>query len=271
MPALTSSDREARDWRYFDAVAQAYDAVRPGYPDALFEEIFRYAGPVAVHRALEIGCGTGQATWPMARRGLPLVCIEPGPHLATLARQNLAGFQNVQVLCSSFEEWVLEAEPFDLVFSANAIHWVHSRERTRKTARALRAGGVLALFRSVPLRDSAIEREIDALMGYAARRAQPSQVPKESQFRKSGYFDDFTNYRYEACLTFDAESYCHLLSTINRYQRIPPDVRSKRIAQVRDTLLKRGGSIQTKYATHLLLARKRNPSSWWNRLFPRCR
>lgn len=267
MPALTPKKQQPRGRFYFDAVAGNYDTVRPGYPDALFEEIFRYAGASPVRRALEIGCGTGQATRSMAPRGFPLICIEAGPQLAELARRNFGQFKNVQVICSPFEEWPLEAESFDLVFSANAIHWVHPRERTRKTARALRPGGVLALFRSFPLRDSAIEREIDALMGYTAPRAEPSQLPKEPQFRKSAYFEDFVKHRYEGSHAFEAESYCRLLSTIQRYHRLPAQVRTERIAQVRDMLRGRGvASIRTNYVTHLLLARRKT-QRWWNRLF----
>jgi SAM-dependent methyltransferase len=90
------------------------------YSPALFDDMFGYAGNPLVRRALEIGCGTGQATRAVATRRIPVVCIEPGPNLATLAQQNLADFTNVRVVCSSFEEWILEPEPFDLVFSANA-------------------------------------------------------------------------------------------------------------------------------------------------------
>jgi SAM-dependent methyltransferase len=155
---IRHSKQSLSSGRHFDLVARSYDAVRMSYPAALFDDMFDYAGSPAVRRALEIGCGTGQATKPVATRGVFIVCVEPGPNLAKLAQQNLAKFNNVRVVCSAFEEWSLEPEPFDLIFSANAIHWVNRRMRTRKTAKALRPGGTLAIFRSSPLRShSAIE------------------------------------------------------------------------------------------------------------------
>jgi SAM-dependent methyltransferase len=254
--------------RHFDEVARSYDAVRIGYPAALFDDIFDYAGSPAVQRALEIGCGSGQATKSVAPRGFSIVCVEPGPNLATLAQQNLAGFRNVRVVRSSFEEWTLEPEPFDLVFSANAIHWVHRRARTRKTAKALRPGGILALFRSIPLRDSTVEREIDALMGRDAAGEEPSQLPRESEFRQSGYFEEFRKRRYEGVQVYDADSYVDLLFTLQRYHRIPPEVRSERLTKVRAIVRDRGGTIRVNYATHLLLARKKDQQPWWKRFFP---
>ena len=177
--------------RHFDQVARSYDSVRMSYPPALFDDMFGYAGNPLVRRVLEIGCGTGQATRAVATRRIPVVCIEPGPNLATLAQQNLADFTNVRVVCSSFEEWILEPEPFDLVFSANAIHWVDRKMRVRKTAQALRPGGTLAIFRSTQVKTrSALESEIDAARGgIAATEDKPDRLPKEADFRESGYFE----------------------------------------------------------------------------------
>jgi 16S rRNA A1518/A1519 N6-dimethyltransferase RsmA/KsgA/DIM1 with predicted DNA glycosylase/AP lyase activity len=37
----------------------------------------------------EVGCATGKATLPLARRGFALTCVEFGPALAAEARRNL--------------------------------------------------------------------------------------------------------------------------------------------------------------------------------------
>jgi SAM-dependent methyltransferase len=268
MPAHRLLNQSSRPGRYFDDMADSYDAVRMGYPPALFDDIFGYAGCSPVQQALEIGCGSGQATKSIATRGISILCIEPGPNLAALAQHNLGEFRNVRVVCSSFEEWTLEPQPFDLVFSANAIHWVDRRVRTRKTAKALRPRGVLAIFRSIPLRDSKVEREIDALMGRAAVGEEPSQLPREPEFRQSGYFEEFRKHRYEGTQIFDAESYADLLFTLQRYHRIPPQIRSERLSKVRAIVRDRGGIIRVNYVTHLLLARKKKAQRWWKRLFP---
>src|SRR4051812_16898944 len=88
----------------FDQVALLYDQARPGYPEPLFDDVVTLSGIAPHGQILEIGCGTGQATLPFARRGYPIVCVELGASLASVARQRLAGYPDVTVHHSAFEE-----------------------------------------------------------------------------------------------------------------------------------------------------------------------
>ncbi len=128
----------------FDEAAELYDRARPGYPAALFDDLAGLAccGPGC--RVLEIGCGTGQASVPLAARGCALVCVELGPSMAAVARRNLARFPAARVVTAAFEDWPLPPEPFDLVLSATAFHWLDPAVRVVKSADALRPGGALA-------------------------------------------------------------------------------------------------------------------------------
>jgi len=89
-------------------------------------------------RVLEIGCGTGQATVPLAERGYRIVAVELGTDMAAVARRNLAAFDAVEVVTAAYEEWPLPGEPFDVVFSATAFHWIDPAVRVSKSADALR-------------------------------------------------------------------------------------------------------------------------------------
>ena len=93
---------------------------------------------------LEIGCGTGQATLPLARRGCHVVCVEMGANLARIARRNLADFPLVRVDNARFEDWNPGNLSFDIVFAATSWHWLDPRLRYAKAAVALRPAGVLA-------------------------------------------------------------------------------------------------------------------------------
>jgi ubiquinone/menaquinone biosynthesis C-methylase UbiE len=61
---------EARDRlrTTFDEAASLNDEVRPGYPEDLFDDVISLSGIPAGGRIMEIGCGTGQATVPVAKR-----------------------------------------------------------------------------------------------------------------------------------------------------------------------------------------------------------
>ncbi|MBA3794479.1 MAG: methyltransferase domain-containing protein, partial [Rubrobacter sp.] len=71
----------------FDGAAPLYDEVRPGYPEALFDDVASLSVIPSRGRILEIGCGTGQATVPLARRGYEILCVELGENLAAVARR----------------------------------------------------------------------------------------------------------------------------------------------------------------------------------------
>src|ERR1700680_350180 len=116
----------------FDEAAELYDRARPGYPPELFDDLTAIAGLRPGARLLEIGCGTGQATQPLAERKFQITAIELGPNLAAVARRKLARFCNVAVEVAAFEEWPLPAEPFDAVVSATAFHWLDSSARGRR-------------------------------------------------------------------------------------------------------------------------------------------
>lgn len=73
----------------FDQLARDYDEVRPGYPQELIDDIISISGIPEDGRILEIGCGTGQATIPFAKRGYYMICLDIGKEMVTLAAKNV--------------------------------------------------------------------------------------------------------------------------------------------------------------------------------------
>ena len=55
----------------FNRAAGCYHRARPDYPVELFDDLVTVTELALGDRLLEIGCATGKATLPLARRGFP--------------------------------------------------------------------------------------------------------------------------------------------------------------------------------------------------------
>jgi len=130
----------------FGGVAELYDRSRPSYPQALLDGVLEFAGAGAGDRALEVGAGTGKATVLFAERGLSVVALEPSAEMAAVARRNCAAYGRVTIEQTEFERWRADGRRFQLVFSAQAWHWVAPDVRYAAARAALEPGGALAVF-----------------------------------------------------------------------------------------------------------------------------
>jgi SAM-dependent methyltransferase len=132
----------------FGEVAELYDKARAAYPEALFDDVLDYARCTAASsmRALEIGAGTGKATVALAARGVDVVALEPDAAMAAVLRRSCENFPHVRIEVTTFEDWTTSWKGFDLLYAAQAWHWVAREVRARRAAELLRADGTIALF-----------------------------------------------------------------------------------------------------------------------------
>jgi SAM-dependent methyltransferase len=130
----------------FDEDVEAYDRARPIPPARVFDDLLELAGLQAGSSIVEIGPGTGQATRPLAMRGLRILALELGPQLAARARENLASFADVEVLTTSFEAWDPGSTRVAAVFACNSFHWVDPAVRLTKSAAVLHPDGHLIVL-----------------------------------------------------------------------------------------------------------------------------
>jgi SAM-dependent methyltransferase len=114
----------------FGSVAGVYDETRPTYPEGAVDLIAADGPSLAV----DVGCGTGKAARLVMARDVEVLGVEPDVRMAAIARSH-----GVRVEHSTFEEWV--AVRCDVVFSAQAWHWVDPTRGAVKAAEALSSGG----------------------------------------------------------------------------------------------------------------------------------
>ena len=150
----------------FERAAWLYDEARPGYPEELFDDAVELSGIPPGGRILEIGCGTGKATMPFARRGYRVQCIELGEQLAAVAREKLGDYPDVTVETGDFEDWPVEEAAFDLAFAATAFHWIDPAVGYPKLARVVKPGGAIAIFRHEHVQSEMSDGFFESVQGF---------------------------------------------------------------------------------------------------------
>jgi SAM-dependent methyltransferase len=243
----------------FDYDAALYARSRPPYPAELFDDL---AELVPGRRALEIGCGTGQATLPLAHRGFEVTAIELGTNMAEAARRVVTGLP-VQVVNAAFEQWPLPEEKFDLVLAATAWHWVDPGVRVAKAAEALRPGGTVAIISTEHVKGGTLEffaamqpiyEHFDPSTPPGLTLRESDDIPYDST-EFAGVFGPVTVRRYHLDVEYSTREYLDLLSTYSGHIALPDDARRGLFGGLADLIDNRhGGRITKRYMFQTLLA-----------------
>ncbi|MFD5905715.1 class I SAM-dependent methyltransferase [Streptomyces microflavus] len=255
--------------RIFDEDAELYDRARPGYPPGLYDDLAELAGAGPGSRVLEVGCGTGQATVELAARGCRITAVEAGPRMAAIARRNLAGGAEAEVVTARFESWPLPPEPYDAVVSATAFHWIDPAVRMTRAADALRPGGALAVVRSQHVRGGTEEFFVEVQRCYERfdPRTPPGLRPPAAadvdgsdhveEVARSGRFGPTVLRRLEQDLTYTTSAYLDLLRTYSGHRALPEPARNGLLGCVEALIEGRyGGRVTKRYLIELAVSHR---------------
>lgn len=241
----------------FDEVALLYDRARPKYPAELVDDLCALAALPSPASILEIGCGTGQLTVPLAERGHKVLCVELGTNLAAVARRNLAPFPLAAVETAPFEHWDPTGRAFDLIVSATAWHWLDPAIRLEKCAALLRPGGALGVVHTHHVRPAGGDpffadiQEVYVALGLSDDRVgplPPETVPDEwPEVSSSGMFGSPAFRRYLWPCTYTAEEYIAVLETYSPNRAMAPATRDRLYAEIRRRIAGRPHGTVTKH------------------------
>lgn len=222
----------------FGGVAEAYERFRPGYPEEIVDLLMTYASR-PIRTALEIGAGTGKATRLFAQAGVMITASEPDRAMLDELHKHVPNARTVQ---AALEDLSL-GEPFDLVYSAAALHWTRPEGRWSRVAALLRPSGVFANFGG-PMRLAApsVERAVHvARAPFLATDEVPSpdgtaaeeylQWPG-TELQRSESFVDVQQTVIERRFTMTARDYVGYLSTVSAYLELPAPVQEQVYSQI---------------------------------------
>jgi len=254
----------------FNSASSRYHRARPEYPAALFDALVRLARLRPGDRLLEVGCATGKATIPLARRGFQITCVELGADLAAEARRNLHGFPGVTIVNEAFETWEPPQPGFALVFAATAWHWIDPAVRYRKAWELLRDGGHLAFWSATHAFPAGGDRffheiqdvydEINEGLPAGAQFLEAAELPDErAEIEATGLFTDVEIRHFGWEIEYTAEEYIRLLDTFSGHIAMAQWQRDRLYGEIRRRLAERpGGRLRRGWGAVLHVARRRD-------------
>lgn len=260
----SSGEAHRRRAESFDRVADDYDRARPAYPPELFDDLVTLTALPPGGRVLEIGCGSGVSTVPLAARGYEILCVEMGRDLAQVAARNLATYPRAKVVAARFEDWPAPLAPYDLVMAATAFHWLDPAVAYPKVAAALKPGGCLGVFwnRHVAAEPDGFfhrvqpiyERYAPSLAGFTLPTASevPSGLPR---LPESGLFEVRHTRRYVWRVAYEADEYVRLLGTYSDHLALDEGARERLFRELHSFIVEGfGGRVEKQYLSVLVVA-----------------
>ncbi|KAG5644420.1 hypothetical protein DXG03_008515 [Asterophora parasitica] len=131
--------------------ASVYSSFRPTYPRVLFNDILDFHRKDSLEplwdRAVDLGCGTGQATTQLVEHFSSVVGIDPSQSMIEAAQaKNQAQGLSFRQGTSEGLSAIIPDDSVDLVISAQASHWFDWDKVWPETSRILRKGGTAAFW-----------------------------------------------------------------------------------------------------------------------------
>lgn len=193
----------------YKGIAGIYEDIRPSYPERLIQDVIKKTDLKLDDRLLEIGAGTGKATIQFADKGFRVHAIELGEDMAEILKDKCTHYPNVSVDVAPFEKWSCpDNEKYDMIYSAQAFHWIDKKVKYKKCHELLKDNGYLVLFWYNPCDDKLpatkeIEEKVNRIIEkyvstYCANNGKPerrvhdgvtSNDERKAEIESSGLFD----------------------------------------------------------------------------------
>lgn len=236
------------------------------YISELYADLFDYAKLPEGAKALEIGIGCGQATYPVLEAGADVLAIDKNADFLAVSEEKFAENANFKAKAVKFEDLEAEAESYDLIYSATAFHEIPTAEGYKKAYDLLKKGGVFVRFANHPFKDpaknamgAALQTLYNVYMPSGAAYFRPysdTRAKARAELAEKFGFTDIAYKRYYRIRTYTAEDYVAYLRTDADYLEMEEGRREKFFHELVKLIRRFGGTIRIVDTMELQLARK---------------
>ncbi|MEV4509992.1 methyltransferase domain-containing protein [Dactylosporangium sp. NPDC049525] len=224
-------------------VAACYARYRRGYPPAVLDALVGAFGLTVDDVVMDLGCGTGQLTLPLAGRVGAVLGVDPEPDMLVLARRaaEQRGVTNAAWMLGADRDLpaaglVLGAAALGAVTIAVAIHWMDRAAVFRAVRPLLRpGGGVAVVTNGAPLwlqdndwsrtAKEHLERLLGRTLAGTCQTDDAGRGRNRDALREAGYQVVEAEIGYDATLTVD-ELVGGLFSAMSLAE-LPPQARAE--------------------------------------------
>ncbi len=257
-----------RDVGVFDRDPEAYHRARPGYSDDVID--FVVEGLPVGARALEVACGTGYATLPVLDRGLSVTCVDRGARLLEFVAERTRG-RPIEFVCARFQDFEPEPGAFDLVYVAQAWHWLGyegtgaREDRHARVARALKPDGRLAIIQCFVHNNWTEADDLYRKHWPGTGEGGGDLLPAAERLERmraevslGGHLVPTEVRTWRDDRTYTAQGYVDWLATTSDHGALPPDVQHPFFAAIKKRIEEQGGTIVRPYEVCVIRARRRD-------------
>jgi len=231
----------------FGARAGVYASFRPHYPDALFAWLA--ANSPGRQRALDIACGSGQASRPLRQHFAQVLGCDASLEQLRAAA-DLAG---IELFVANAEAQPLASASLDLIVVAQALHWFATPAFFSEAARLLKPGGLFCAWCYGLLR---IDSPVDALIDEFYWNTLGGYWPEGRASVDAGYRDitnPFTQVSPPACAietTWRLDQLLGYLRTWSAVQRYEQQQEHDPVRQLQPALRQAWGDVDRPRFVH---------------------
>jgi ubiquinone/menaquinone biosynthesis C-methylase UbiE len=139
---LSSPPKPLQNYFTSNEVAARYAQVRPFFHDEVVERLLGFSSGARFHRALDVGCGSGQSSIAVAAIAERVIGMDASQQMLDHAPQH----PNVSYQLGVAERLDFTAGEFDLVTVGSALHWFDQDRFFAECRRVMAPAGVLLVY-----------------------------------------------------------------------------------------------------------------------------